>query len=67
MPIHPPAIGFAVPPIVALVEVEEGLRFVTNVEGVDPRAMRIGLPVTVAFAETVSGKRVPIFHPVQEG
>lgn len=65
VPVHPPAFGFATPPIVALVEVEEGLRFVTNVEGVDPAAMKTGLHVQVAFAKTNGGRFVPIFRPVE--
>jgi uncharacterized OB-fold protein len=63
MPIHPPAIGFEAPPIVVLVETEEGLRMVSNVEGVLPQDMRIGLKVEVGFAPTTGGKMVPIFHP----
>ena len=66
LPIHPPAAGFSTPPIVALVEIEEGLRFVTNVEGVDPREMRIGMPVTVGFVPTRGGRKVPIFRPVED-
>jgi uncharacterized protein len=66
MPIHPPAHGFDAPPIVALVEVEEGLRFVTSIEGVDPREMKNGMHVEVAFARTKGGHQVPIFVPVEE-
>jgi uncharacterized OB-fold protein len=65
MPIHPPAMGFATPPVVALIEIEEGLRFVSNVEGVPPQDMRVGLAVTVIFAETRSGGKVPVFHPAE--
>lgn len=67
VPVHPPAFGFPMPPVVALVEVEEGLRFVTNVEGVAPQDMRIGMAVAVAFAETRGGKKVPVFRPAAEG
>lgn len=66
LPVHPPAHGFDSPPIVALVEVEEGLRFVTNVEGIDPREMKNGIKVTVAFARTKGGHQVPIFVPAAE-
>jgi len=65
MPIHPPAIGFDTPPIVVLVETEEGLRLVSNVEGIAPQDMRIGLKVKVGFAPTMGGKQVPIFHPAE--
>ena len=66
MPVHPAALGFDKPPIVALVEVEEGLRFVTNVEGVAPADMRIGMPVKVAFASTRGGHKVPVFRAAEE-
>lgn len=62
MPVHPPALGFDEPPIVVLVEVEEGLRFVTNIVGVPPDQIRIGMHVQVGFAKTKSGKAVPVFH-----
>jgi uncharacterized OB-fold protein len=63
MPIHPTAFGFDVPPIVALIELEEGVRLVSNVEGADPKIMKVGLPVKVAFAKTRGGHKLPIFHP----
>ncbi|AGH48680.1 MULTISPECIES: Zn-ribbon domain-containing OB-fold protein [Sphingomonas] len=66
MPVHPAAFGFNEPPIVALVEVEEGLRFVTNVEGVPADQMRIGMKVEVGFATTSGGNRIPVFHPAKE-
>lgn len=62
MPVHPAAFGFDQPPIVALVEVEEGLRFVTNVEGTPADQMRIGMKVEVAFATTRGGHKIPVFH-----
>jgi len=62
MPIHPPAFGFTTPPIVVLVETEEGLRFVSNLEGMAPQDMRTGLKVEVGFAETRGGKKVPVFY-----
>lgn len=67
MPIHPPAYGFTMPPITALVELEEGPRLVTNVVGVDPREIKAGLALEVEFAPTKGGKAVPIFHPAQKG
>jgi hypothetical protein len=66
MPVHPPAFGFDAPPIVVLVETEEGLRFVSNVEGIAPEAMHIGLKVAVTFADTRSGHKVPVFRPAEE-
>ncbi len=66
MPIHPFPHGFATPPIVALVDLEEGPRIVTNIVGVDPRQMREGLNVIVAFEPAGGGKSVPVFHIAPE-
>jgi uncharacterized OB-fold protein len=63
MPIHPFPHGFAIPPIVALIDLEEGPRIVSNVIGVDPRQMREGLSVVVTFEATEGGKSVPVFQP----
>jgi len=65
LPVHPPAVGFAEPPVVVIVEVEEGLRFISNVEGVAPEAMRVGMPVEVCFAPTRGGHKVPVFRPAE--
>jgi hypothetical protein len=63
-PVHPPAVGFEQQPVVAVIELDEGLRFVSNVEDVAPADMRIGMHVTVAFAQTRGGHQVPVFIPV---
>jgi uncharacterized OB-fold protein len=63
MPIHPFPHGFAAPPIVALIDLVEGPRVVSNVVGIDPRAMRNGLAVMVEFEPTAGGKFVPVFRP----
>jgi len=53
-----------VPYVIAVVELEEqiGLRFTTNIVGCDPEAVRIGMPVTVAF-EQAGEAWVPVFRP----
>jgi uncharacterized OB-fold protein len=63
-PRHPAPIGFAEPPIVALVDLEEGIRLVSNLVEVAPDAIRVGLPVEVRFAPTAGGSQVPVFRPV---
>jgi uncharacterized protein len=65
VPRHPAPIGFAEPPIVVLVALDEGIRLVSNLEGADPTELRIGLPVEVAFAATRGGHSVPVFRPVE--
>ena len=62
MPIHPFPFGFAAPPIVALVDLEEGPRLVSNVVGVDPFKMRAGIKVQVEFEPTAGGRAVPVFR-----
>ena len=66
-PQHPPAFGFTAPPVVAVIELEEGFRFVSNLEGIEFEAVTPGLPVRVAFAETMGNGKVPVFRPAGEG
>ena len=74
LPIHPAPIGFDEPPVVALIDLKEGLRIVSNVRGVDPKMTKDGidpkvrmngLKVKVAFEPTRGGKAVPVFYPVE--
>jgi uncharacterized OB-fold protein len=60
---HPAPIGFAEPPVVVLVALDEGIRLVSNLEGADPASIALGLPVEVAFAPTRGGHAVPVFRP----
>jgi len=63
IPRHPQPVGFAESPVVALIELEEGIRLVSNVVGAAPGQVRQGLPVEVAFERTRGGKAVPVFRP----
>ena len=63
IPRHPPAVGFAQPPIVALIQLEEGIRLVSNVVGVGAGQVAIGMEVEVQFEPTVGGYAVPVFRP----
>ena len=58
----PAPIGFAEAPVVVLVALDEGIRLVSNLEGVDPHSIAIGLAVEVAFAPTRGGHAVPVFR-----
>ena len=40
-----------VPYVVAIVELEEGVRMTSNIEGIDPDDVRCDMPVEVAFRE----------------
>ena len=61
--IHPPAFGFEQPPITILVELQEGIRFVSTIENIDIEDITVGLEVMVAFTETSGDKKIPIFKP----
>lgn len=50
------------PRIVALIELEEGVRMISNLERSSQGAARLGLPVEVFFAE-VDGAVLPQFRP----
>jgi uncharacterized OB-fold protein len=51
-----------VPYVVGLVELEEGVRVLTNIVAVDPGSVRIGMPVQAVF-EDRGGLAVPTFAP----
>ena len=57
--VRPGSFGFKESPFVILVELEEGLRMVSNLEGDDLPV--IGMDVEVDFAKTSGGKSVPVF------
>jgi uncharacterized OB-fold protein len=60
---HPPVQGFEVPFVIALIELEEGTRIVSNVTGIDPAAVKIGDKVEVFFIDAAGGMRIPQFRP----
>jgi uncharacterized OB-fold protein len=62
-PQHP---AFTYPVVAALVELDEGVRLVSNLVGVDPHDVRIGMPVEVTFEATADGMAVPVFAPRAE-
>ena len=64
MPRHPQYPWFEPDYIVALVELEEGVRLVTNLVDVTPAAVTIGMAVTVRFDEFDGGLVLPMFAPV---
>jgi len=64
VPRHPAPIGFAEPPVVVLVALDEGIRLVSNLEGAETADLAIDLPVEVIFAPTRGGHAVPVFRRV---
>jgi uncharacterized protein len=61
-----PTEGDEQPRIVALVELEEGLRLVSNLQDVDPAQVVNDMPVEVVFRE-VDGMKLPQFRPAGSG
>lgn len=57
-----PAPGFAEPYVLAVVELDEGPRMLTNVVGIEPDALALDHPVEVAF-ETVGETALAVFRP----
>ena len=51
---------------VALIDVDEGYRMMSRVEGIDPEEIRIGMRVQVQMVTFDDGKKHPIFTPVKE-
>ena len=51
--------------VVALVELAEGTRLVTNLIGIDPAGVRIGLPVEVEFVAVDPDLTLPMFRPLR--
>ena len=51
------------PYVVAMVDLEEGVRMMGNVTGCDPDDVHIGMPVEVYFEEAEEGTGVPFWRP----
>jgi uncharacterized OB-fold protein len=60
---HPPVPGREVPFVVALVELAEGVRVVGELLGVDASAVRVGMPVRVAFDRVDDQLTLPAWRP----
>lgn len=55
------------PYTVALVELEEGVRLMTNVVDCDPESVTVGMPVQLAWEPLSDGRNLPLFAPVGAG
>jgi uncharacterized OB-fold protein len=53
------------PYVVALVDLDEGPRLMTNLVGCDPDDVRIGMPVRVTFESVSDDASIPLFEPAQ--
>lgn len=60
---RPPNDSFPTPYVLALVDLDEGVRLMTHLVGVDPAAVRIGLSVVVRFDRLSEDISLPVFAP----
>jgi hypothetical protein len=51
------------PYVMAYVELEEGVRMLTNIVGCTPDAVRIGMPVEAVFEDVTPAATLPKFKP----
>ena len=58
-----PAFAAAVPYVVAVVQLAEGPRLMTNITGCVPDVVRIGMPVRVTFQKVSDEISLPMFEP----
>lgn len=61
--VYHPAFAGEVPYVVALVELEEGPRLLTNIVGIEPEAVRCEMPVKVVYDDVADNLAVPKFTP----
>ena len=62
--VYHPAFAKDVPYVVALVELDEGPRLLTNIVGVAPEKVVCDMPVKVVFDDVAADVAVPKFTPV---
>jgi len=60
---HPQVPGFDYPLPIALVELEEGTRFLADLVGVDPDRVTVGMPVAAEFITYDDALTLPAFGP----
>ena len=58
-----PAFAEEVPYVLALVELEEGVRMFTNIIECKPQEVKIGMPVEVTFVRATNQISIPYFKP----
>ncbi|WP_419996425.1 Zn-ribbon domain-containing OB-fold protein [Streptomyces boninensis] len=64
---HPRFEAFEPPYAVGLIELDEGVRMISNVVGVPYDKVRIGMPVRLEFAEVEDDLVLPVFRATGEG
>ena len=59
---HPPLPGFETPFAVGLIELEEGVRMLSNIVEMPLDEITIGMPVEVTFVAVDPGLTLPMFR-----
>jgi uncharacterized protein len=62
---HPRHPAFGYPVLAALVDLDEGIRLVSNLVDVEPAGVEIGMRLEVTFAATADDRSVPVFRPAR--
>ncbi len=63
---HPPVPGKTLPLVIALAELDEGVRVLAEMPGVAPDQVRIGLPVRMGFLRVDDALTLPAWYPAGE-
>ena len=64
-PAHP-AFADEVPYVLAIIELDEGWRMNTNIVGIDPKEVKVGMRVEVVWDDVTPEFTLPKFRPVHE-
>ncbi len=62
--VYHPAFANQVPYAVAIIKLKEGAKMLSNVIGIDPHAIKCGMPVRVSFERLNDEVTLPMFRPV---
>ncbi len=63
---HPQHPAFDYPVLGVLVDLDEGIRLLSNITGVSKDDVRIGMRVQAQFVATADGPLVPVFRPIED-
>jgi uncharacterized OB-fold protein len=63
---HPQNPSLTAPYTIALIDLDEGVRMMSNVVGCPADEVEVGMPVVIAWEELSDGRNLPQFTPVRE-
>jgi uncharacterized OB-fold protein len=62
-----PLMADRVPYVVALIDLVEGARLMSNIVGCEPAEVRVGMSVKVTWEALSDGRHLPLFEPNEQG